>query len=463
MEHIMEKVTRRKFLAGSATAGIAAATLTGASNVTAIDASFNQKFTAPEKCFMDQFYDGAMKIVKGIRETQIENIVTAMTKAYEVQRKGGKVSSHVVYGHYSMFAGSRDVPGQPWVLPQCGITPTKAEFDAMKKGDFLITNRVCELTKAARERGVFVVGVTNNYFKFAKTPPDFLRPSKVDLATEDISDLVIDSQIPYDNGLVHAPQLPQLALCPGSGISQFAVYWACTAALANLIGTKGKGSAEEPAKKYLDILTERFEMVGADRPKVDWIAEKWADLVLGSKARMLVYGHPQQVESYDGARNVFVNDAYICASSSMIADQFEKKANDVRKNDIVLIGAFTSNNADEISVTRYARSKEAYTVAFTPYGTDGDSSGARLFKEADDALNTYADESAGVIPVPGFPEKVSPVAGLTGDLVLWLLTAQWTDHMARRGEMPYYWKGYHENGGREFDDMALEIFKKRGY
>ncbi|MHB9027926.1 MAG: phosphoheptose isomerase family protein [Candidatus Latescibacterota bacterium] len=457
----MSNVSRRSFLAGST--AVAAAAMTGASKVSAIDAAFNQKFAVPEKCFMDQFYDGAMQIVKGIRDTQIGNIAKAMETAYELQRKGGKVSSHVVYGHYSMFAGSRDVPGQPWVLPQCGITPTKAEFDAMKKGDFLITNRVCEFTKAARERGVYVVGVTNNYYKFARTPPDFLRPSKVNLATEDISDLVIDSQIPYDNGLVHAPQLPQVALCPGSGISQFGVYWACTAALDTLIGTKGKGSASEAARKYLDIVIERFEMCGADRPKVDWITEKWADLVLGSKARMLVYGHQQQVESYDGARNVFVNDAYICSSSSMIADQFEKKANEVRKDDIVLIGAFTSDNADEISVARYSRSKGAYTVAFAPYSADGDASGVRLFKEVDDALNTYADERAGVIAAPGFPEKVSPVAGLTGDLVLWLLTAQWTDHMARRGEMPYYWKGYHEAGGQEFDKMALEIYQKRGY
>ena len=460
----MEKSTRRNFLSGTAALGAAVvAGLGGSPSAVAIDIAFKKDFKAPEKSFMNQFYDGSMEIVKGIRDTQLGNISKAMEKAYELKQKGGNVYSHVVYGHYSMFAGSRDVPGQPWVLPQCGITPTKAEFDAMKKGDFLITDRVCENTKAVRERGVYVVGVTNNYFPFARTPPDFLRADRVKLALEDISDLIIDSQAPYDNGLVHAPQLPQVALCPSSGICQFAVYWACTASLANLIGSKGKGSSSEPAKKYLDILLERFEMVGSDRPKVDWIAEKWADLVLGSKARMLVYGHPQEVESYDGARNIFVNDAYICSSSSMIADQYEKMANDVRKDDIVLVGAFTSDNPLEIDVARYARSKGAYTVAFCPYGTDGDSSGLRLFKETDDALNTYADESAGIIAVPGFPKKVSPVAGLTGDLVLWLLTAQWTEHMARRGEMPYYWKGYHENGGQEFDTMAVEVFKKRGY
>ncbi len=458
----MKSTSRRNFLAGATALG-AVSTLGGSRKAGAIDIEIKKDFKAQDECFMDQYYNGIMKIVKGVRDTQIGNISQAMEKAYEVKRKGGNVYSHVVYGHFSMFAGSRDVPGQPWVLPQCGITPAKAEFDAMKKGDFLITNRVCEFTKAVRDRGVYVVGVTNNYYPFSRTPAGFLRPPKVNLTLEDISDLIIDSQVPYDNGLVHAPQVTQLALCPSTGISQYSVYWSCTAALANLIGTKGKGSSSEPAKKYLDILLERFEMVGSDRPKVDWIAEKWADLVLGSKARLLVYGHPQDVETYIGNRNMFVNDAYVCASSSMIADLFDNKAQELRKDDIVLIGAFTSDNPLEIDVARYSRSKGAYTVAFCPYGTDGDSSGLRLFKEVDDALNTYADESAGVIAVPGFPQKVSPIAEMTGDLALWLLTAQWTDHMARRGEMPYYWKGYHELGGQDYDNMAQEVVKKRGY
>ncbi|GAI09203.1 unnamed protein product, partial [marine sediment metagenome] len=93
---------------------------------------------------------------------------------------------------------------------------------------------------------------------------------------------------------------------------------------------------------------------------------------------MLVYGHPQDVQPYDGARNIFVNDAYICASSSMIADQYETKANDLRSTDIVLIGAFTSDNPLEINVARRARRVGAHNVAFCPYGTDGDMSGVRL-------------------------------------------------------------------------------------
>jgi hypothetical protein len=362
-----------------------------------------------------------------------------------------------------MFAGSRDRPGQPWVLPQCGITPSKEEFDAMKAGDFLITDRIDPGTIEVRKRGVYVVGVTNNYFRFYKTPPEGLRPERMETSIEDVSDLVIDSQVPWDNGLVSAPQIPHFKLCPSSGISQFLVYWACTASLANLIGTKGKGSSTEPAEQYLDMAYDRFQMIGTDRPKIDRVAERWADLVLERKARLLVYGHPQDVESYDGARNIFVNDAYICASGSMIADQYEKRANDLRKTDIVLIGAFTSDNPLEMNVARCARDIGAYTVAFCPFATDGDTSGARLFKEVDVAFNSYSDESAGVITVSGFREKVSPLAGLTGNLIHWMLMAQWTDHMARRGEMPCYWQGYHERDGSAYDNAVHPLFLKRGY
>ena len=68
-----------------------------------------------------------------------------------------------------------------------------------------------------------------------------------------------------------------------------------------------------------------------------------------------------------------------------------------------------------------------------------------------------------MIAVKGFDEKVCPLSGLSGLLVLWMLTAQWTDHMASRGEMPYYWQGFHENGGREYDNSVRPYFLKRGY
>jgi len=458
-----KQISRRGFLAGSAVlGGSVIGTLKKAGHAQTEDIVFPKDFKPHEVCFMDQYYNRLLEIVKGIRDTQIGTISKAMEKAYELRKKGGIIYSHVVYGHYAMFAGSRDRPGQPWVLPQCGITPAKEEFESMKKGDFLITNYVYRGTIEAHKRGVYVVGVTNSYCQFYKTPPEALEPGKRPAALEEVSDLIIDSQVDWRNGVVDAPQFPFFKLFPQTGTASFLVYWPCTAVLANLIGTKGKGSTTEPAEKYLNMAYERYIMIGTDRPKIDWVAKKWADLVLGKKARLLVYGHPQDVDKY-ASRNVFVNEANTCSNGTVIAKPYENYASDLRPADIVLIGAFTSDNADEINVARHARDVGAYTVAFCPYGTDGDTSGPRLFKEVDDAFNTYSDESAGVIAVKGFKEKVSPLTGVTGNLVHWMLTAQWADHMARRGKMPYFYPPLHEEGKRKYWKIFEELFKKRGY
>jgi hypothetical protein len=411
---------------------------------------------------MDQYYEGALAIVHGIRDTQVDALSRAMEKAYALKQSGGKMYSHVTYGHYAGWAGAQDIPGQPGVLPQSGAGPKQEEFDAMRRGDFYLTNRVDKNVKAAHERGVFVAGVTNNYFKHYRTPAGALEASKMEFSLEEVSDIVIDSFVPWDNGLVFAPKEPRFKLCPSTGLGQLTVYWACSASLANLSGTKGKGSSREPAELYLDLLRERFLQGGTDRPKIDRIARKWADLVLEKGARLFVYGHPYTVEGY-GSGNMFVSDAVSAASGSMIAQAYDPKNTDLRENDILLIGSVGSNIPDEIDVARAGRAKRAYTVAFCPFSADGDSSGVRLFKEADNALNTYADESAGVIAVPGYRFKVCPVTGLTGLLTLWMLTAQWADHMARRGEMPIFWQGVHETGGRAYDAMVRPIFQKRGY
>ena len=447
-----KKLSRRGFFAG--TSAIAAATAGTLSEPQAAHCS-----TSGWKPFMNQYYDGMMGIIRNIRDTQTGTIAEAMEKAYELKKKGGELYANVVYGHYGTYYASKDRPGQPWVLPSYSSL-SGDEVNAMKDGDFLLTNIVDEGRKKARERGVYVAGVTNNYFKYSKTAPGGLRPDRMALSVEQMASTVIDSFTPWDNGLVSAPQCPQFKLCPSTGTVQAAVYWSCTASLANLIGTKGKGCSIEPVEQFLDLTLERFRCIGADLPKIDRVAGKWADLVLGKQARLFVYGEPFEVTGRN-AGNMFVSDAVGAASGSMIAQGYN--ADNVRENDIVLICSIRSNRDGDIEVAREARQKGAFTTAFCPYATDGDASGVRLFKEVDTAFNTYSDESAGVLDIEGFDEKICPLTGLTGNLVHWLLTAQWTDHMAQRGEMPYYWQGFHENGGREYDNAVRPYFQKRGY
>lgn len=168
-----------------------------------------------------------------------------METAYRCKQDGGTIYSNMVFGHYAAYAGCRDIPGQPWVLPQY-YSLLGEPFKAMKKGDFLLTNIVnmdmktgwneeSDDWKKAHDRGVFIAGVTSNYFKNSRTPPGAYYPKRMELALEDIASLIIDSQVPWNNGLVSAPGLPQFKICPSTGIAMFAIYWACTASLANLI------------------------------------------------------------------------------------------------------------------------------------------------------------------------------------------------------------------------------------
>lgn len=453
-----QNLSRRGFLSGSSALAV---TVVAAANRAkeALALPGHSKSMSSTKSFMDQYYEGITEIIRGIRDTQTGFIAQAMETAYERKQNKGTLYANLVYGHFGTYYASKERPGQPWVLPSYSSL-SKGQVDAMKKGDFLITNIVDEARKNARERGVYMVGVTNNYFKFSRTAEGGLRPDRMTMSVEEMSDMVIDSFVPWDNGLVTAPQVPQFKLCPSTGTAQAAVYWACTASLTNLIGTKGKGCSYEPAHRYLDLTLERFRCIGADRSKIDRIAEKWADYVLEKNARLFVYGEQFSVDG-DRKGNMFVSDAVGAASGSMIAQMYDE--DNVRENDIVLIGSVRSNEPQEIEVARTAKEKGAYTVAFCPYATDGDASGIRLYKEVNDALNTYCDESAGVIEVKDFDEKVCPITGLTGNLVHWMLTAQWTDHMARRGEMPYYWQGFHESGGREYDNGVRPYFQQRGY
>lgn len=456
------RISRRQFFSSSTALGMGAVTTAAyvPSGETAVDISFNTDFKGPVKLFIDQYYDGIMEIAHGVRDTSVGTIAQAMEKAYEIRLNGGMIHCRIQTGHFVMFAASSDIPGQPNLLPN-----TRAERGTsaeMKKGDFYITNGGARGIEDIRHNGVYVVGLTCNYSKFSKTPPGFLS-SDEGPTIEEVCDLTIDTHVPYYNGLVNAPQIHGFRICPSSGIAMMLVYWACTASLANLIGTKGKGSSTEPAERFLDIAIERFGMIGTDRPKMDRVAEKWADLVLGKKARLLVYGRPQEGAAYDGCKNMFVNEAYKVAQGSRIAQPYDLYSNQFKEGDIVLIGSIESNHPLEIDCARNSRSAKAYTTAFTSYGIDGDSSGVQLFKEVDAAFNNYSDESEGVINVPGYDKKICPLTGLTGNMIHWMLMAAWTDHMARRGEMPYYAQGGHTLGGIENRDLTVPLFLERGY
>ncbi|MDQ3280676.1 MAG: hypothetical protein M3Q69_04615 [Acidobacteriota bacterium] len=424
--------------------------------------------------YMAMFYDHIVRMAEYVRDRQVPNIVRAMNEAYRRKSAGGAIYSHVLVGHFAMFAASPGIPGQPFVLPQRADRNVAADYAKMKEGDFLLTNgpSLVNPDKAtipevgpneARVRGAYTAGITCSYVRFYKTPIGALVPVKMSTSLEDICDLVIDSGCPWSCGVIDTPEIP-FRIVSSSGISQFLVYWACTAALCAQIGSGGKDDGAAAARDYLDKVIASFRAIEQNEfDTIDRVARQWTEHVLRykGKARLLVYGAPQEGTPYEGTQNMFVNDAYETAAGTMIMQPYELYKTDLKPTDIVLIGAIAPGNSDEIQVAKVARQIGATTVAFGPFSEQ--SEGPRLADHVDVAIDTHSGDGAGVLDVQGFDEKVCPISGLSGNLVLWLLTAQWTWHMVQRNETPYYWQNYLEVGAVEYDDLTHAKFVERGY
>jgi|GEM_PF-1808121 hypothetical protein len=430
--------------------------------------------------FMDQYYNGLTAIARGILDTQVDNIAAAMEKAYECRRNGGTVCADFVFTHAPEFEMSPERPGQPWILPLLddAYSMNKNSYSRLKKGDFVLAcrNTLDKSEIEARKRGVFIAGVTNPFFKFAETPEGVLFQDQS--AVEDFANIKIDSQTTWEVGLVKSPKL-HFSFCPVGPTAIYLVYWAATASLANLISTKGRGSAAEPARRYLEMAVERMEWIGTSRPKITAVTEEWADRMIDRKARIMMYGRPMPSAAKKTTRlsNVFTDEATGAGSCQMVMPLGKvidinipssidgtRPGNIPKPGDIVIIGGITSDNEDEINVAREVRKIGAQTVAFCPFKTEGDSSDYRLFREVDHAFDTYSYERAGVFESAGFKEKVSPLSTVTANLVHWMLTASWADHMARRGEHPYFRQPYCYVGAGEYNrNVVVPNAPKRGY
>ena len=121
----------------------------------------------------------------------------------------------------------------------------------------LLTTMVNNSVRLARDRGVYVVVFTTPYINNRNTPPDQVKPNENDWMPEDVATLVVDTHIPWEHGLVHVPQIPEMAVCPGSSIGGCAIHWMISAEVAQALATDTppEGSC---GRRYLDILLAHY-------------------------------------------------------------------------------------------------------------------------------------------------------------------------------------------------------------
>ena len=127
-------------------------------------------------------------------------------------------------------------------------------------------------------------------------------------------DQVIDTHIPWEQGLVDVPQVPEMKVFPGSSNVSCAIHWCLTAEVMQALGTGGLPDGTK-AHAYLTVLLKRLEEV--NRRHRQAIAEE----AVGLARRVIGGGHVDVNGSNEGVRG----DANTVAQGLMLTCAHERR------------------------------------------------------------------------------------------------------------------------------------------
>ena len=213
--------------------------------------------------FMEEYHQGTLEIL-GRQAGELDHIGELTSRAASVIRNGGTVWTWMTLGHMPGAEQKETRRGSPRIMKDFH------DFSVVKKGDMVFTDRCNREVYAARERGAYVVCVTTNYQDNEFRPAGFTDPSHAHpdgLFLKDVSNDILHSHTPYTQGLVHAPEIPEFAICPSAGTGSGSTHWMLNAELANKVA---HSRAPDVAKsgEYLRILTDRVERIREHMPRL---------------------------------------------------------------------------------------------------------------------------------------------------------------------------------------------------
>ncbi len=393
--------------------------------------------------FMDEYHRGIMEIL-GRLSGEIGHVGELTSRAAQVIQNGGTVWTSMSIGHMPSSEQKEDRRGSP------GIMKDSIDFDAMKKGDMVFTNHCTQAVKAARDRGVYVVSVTVNYINNEFRPAGFANPNEDDLMLADVSNEILHSHVPYYQGLVHAPEIPEFTLCPSTTTGLGTLHWMLNAELANKLADK-KAKEVDKSAEYLRILTERVEKIKEYRYRIREVAVTMARRIrTGGRWFARSIEHPGFASELSGV-----------ASGPMIVNWGDWDA--TKETNVMLIAAISPAYPDEVKLAMEKQLEGAYVIGIGPCSLDGVTPPGRLIDIADAGFDNLSPESGGVIKVKGRKDTICPTSGIVGNIIQQMICAQWTDEMVRRGSIPYYWMGFFQKGGGEYDDAIRPFFVLQGF
>ncbi len=462
----MADVSRRNMLKSGLIAGVGAAAVgagdagasCGAGPVVGSGSPWDNDYDFGHTIlFMDEYLQGTLNILGSLRG-EIPQIVELSARAVEVTRSGGTVWSSANIGHMPAREQAEDRRGNPGVITthtrrsnqQNQAEMAEGQFGNVEKGDLIFTCYCNRSLQEARDRGAYVVSVPVNYVNNEFYPEGYVLPNEDNLMLGDVSNEILHSFIPHEQGLVHPPEIPYMAICPSCVTALGALHWMLSAEIAAGLGDR-RSKPGGKAQEYMDILEERVRRVGAEhRTRIRETAVEMS--------RRIIDGGRWFVKSIE--HTGFQSELVRVASGPWMPNTGDWDANKLRN--VFLVAGISPAHPEETAIALEKQVEGAFVIGIGPSSTDGSVPPGRLIDIADAGFDNFSPESGGVLELPGLDGKWCPTSGIVGNIIQQMICAQWADEMARRGEIPYFLLGNYR-GGRKFNPLLQPMAEERGY
>lgn len=400
------------------------------------------------RLFMDEYHQGSLEILGRI-SGELPLIGELTSRAARTVQAGGTVWTSMNSGHMPHWEQRADRRGSPRIMKDHG----QDQFARLQKGDMVFTNFCDRHVKAARDRGVYVVAVTVAYIDNEFRPEGFTDESHSNpdgLKLKDVSNVILHSHVPYTQGLVHAPEIPEFALCPSSQTGLGALHWMLNAELANKLANP-KAPAVEKSAEYLRVLTARVKQLSAHRAQMREAAVTMAHRIR-SGGRWFVRGLEHKG---------FASEMEHVACGARVVNEGDWSA--TRRRNVMLITAISPAYRPEVELALKHQVEGAFVIGIGPSSSDGRKPDSSLLGVCDSGFDSFSPESGGVIKINGRPKSVCPTSGVVANILQQMLCAQWVDEMVRRGSVPYFFMGAYQQGGSEYNAAMTLLYKRQGF
>jgi len=445
----MTEATRRHVLriGASAIAGVA-----GGSLATPTSQARADSVRPDEECnfghtllFMDEYFQGTLEILRRLYG-EVEHVAELAARAANVIRNGGTVWTSMDSGHMPKYEHDAKRRGNPGILKQ------HEDFDRLQKGDLIFTNGCNRSVLAARERGVYVVAVAVSYIDNEFRPSGFTDTSHSNpdgLMLKDVSNAILHTHTPYQQGLVHAPEIPEFALCPSTGTGSAALFWMINAEIVEQLANSNAKARR--SLEYLDRVLQRVQRLEQERDRIRAVAVTMARRVRAG-GRWFV----RSIE-YPG----FESEINHVASGPRIVNWGDWNA--TQEKNVLLVNGISPAYPPEVKLVMEKQIEGAYVIGIGPATLDGARPPGRLIEIADAGFDNYSPEAGGAIFVQGRTGSICPTSGVVGNVIQQMICAQWVDEMVRRGSVPFFWMGHFQEGGSEYNAAMEPFFERQGF